>query len=193
MEQRADRDAYFRPGLRLMRIEEDLQLMERAAGWFSDKWAVPAEAYLESMEAACGGRAVPRWYLVIDEKDEIVAGAGIIDNDFHDRPELTPNLCALYVEENWRGRGIAGCLLELAARAALAVKSFGNQLRVVLRYCDRRCALKGGDRADEGVKGDALRAYHRPSRRLRNHIRLRRIMLRGAQRRRGQRQRRRCL
>ena len=60
------------------------------------------------MEAACGGRAVPRWYLVIDEKDEIVAGAGIIDNDFHDRPELTPNLCALYVEESWRGRGIAG-------------------------------------------------------------------------------------
>ena len=114
MEQRADRNAYFMPGLRLLRIEEDLQLMERAAGWFSDKWAVPAEAYLESMEAACGSRAVPRWYLVIDEKDEIVAGAGIIDNDFHDRPELTPNLCALYVEENWRGRGIAGCLLELA-------------------------------------------------------------------------------
>ena len=111
MEQRADRNAYFMPGLRLLRIEEDLQLMERAAGWFSDKWAVPAEAYLESMEAACGGRAVPRWYLVIDEKDEIVAGAGIIDNDFHDRPELTPNLCALYVEENWRGRGVARALL----------------------------------------------------------------------------------
>lgn len=36
---------------------------------------------------------------------------GAIENDFHDRKDLTPNVCAVYTEENRRGRGIAGALL----------------------------------------------------------------------------------
>ena len=32
-------------------------------------------------------------------------------NDFHDRKDLTPNLCALFVEEAYRGRGIAKAIL----------------------------------------------------------------------------------
>lgn len=35
----------------------------------------------------------------------------MIENDFHDRKDLAPNVCAVYVEEEWRGRGIAGGLL----------------------------------------------------------------------------------
>ena len=36
---------------------------------------------------------------------------GVIENDFHDRPDLTPNVCAVYVEKAWRCQGIAGALL----------------------------------------------------------------------------------
>ena len=36
-----------------------------------------------------------------------MAGVGLIPQDFHDRPDLTPNLCALFVEEAWRGQGLA--------------------------------------------------------------------------------------
>lgn len=61
------------------------------------------------------GRAVPQWYLVID-RDTILAGAGVIENDFHDRKELCPNLCALYVEAECRGRGMAGRLLQFICR-----------------------------------------------------------------------------
>ena len=46
----------------------------------------------------------------------IVGGCGIIENDFHKRPDLTPNLCALYVEEDCRCGGIAGALLDFASR-----------------------------------------------------------------------------
>ena len=35
----------------------------------------------------------------------------VIENDFHDRPDLTPNVCAVYVEKAWRCQGIAGALL----------------------------------------------------------------------------------
>lgn len=47
------------------------------------------------------------------ENNEIIAGVGVIENDFHERRDLTANVCALYVEEKYRCRGIAGKLLEL--------------------------------------------------------------------------------
>ena len=46
----------------------------------------------------------------------LLAGAGVIANDFHDRKDLTPNLCALFVEPPWRGRGTAGRLLDFIRR-----------------------------------------------------------------------------
>ena len=46
--------------------------------------------------------------------DEIAGGLGVIENDFHDRKDLTPNVCAVYTEEAHRCRGIAGRLLDMA-------------------------------------------------------------------------------
>ena len=59
---------------------------------------------------------VPQWLVALDEHGEIVAGAGVIENDFHDRRDLAPNVCALYVREDCRGRGIARALLADARR-----------------------------------------------------------------------------
>ena len=79
--------------------------MEAMAQWFAGKWGVPLAAYVESMEECRKASGpVPQWYVVTD--------AGVIANDFHKRPELTPNLCALYVEEPYRRREIARTLLD---------------------------------------------------------------------------------
>ena len=51
---------------------------------------------------------IPQWYVIVDGQRNIIAGTGVIENDFYDRKDLTPNLCALFVEERKRGRGIAG-------------------------------------------------------------------------------------
>lgn len=51
--------------------------------------------------------AVPQWYVVV-QGDKIIAGLGVIENDFHDRKDLSPNVCAVHVEEAYRCRGIAG-------------------------------------------------------------------------------------
>lgn len=40
----------------------------------------------------------------------IVAGLGVIENDFHNRKDLAPNVCAVYTEEDCRCKGIAGKL-----------------------------------------------------------------------------------
>lgn len=95
---------------RIVKITEEPSFKERAANWFHEKWGVPVEAYLESMEAALNGDPVQEWYLCLDG-EEIIAGMGVIENDFHDRKDLTPNICAVYTEERYRGRGICGDLL----------------------------------------------------------------------------------
>ena len=86
-------------------------LLETASRWFHEKWGIPLEAYRESMEACLQGLdPVPQWYVVLDG-ERIVGGLGVIENDFHDRPDLAPNVCAVYVEESYRNRGIAGEML----------------------------------------------------------------------------------
>ena len=45
------------------------------------------------------------------EDGRIIGGLGVIENDFHDRKDLSPNVCAVYVEEDRRCRGIAGEML----------------------------------------------------------------------------------
>ena len=86
---------------------------EKAAAWFHSKWGVPEEAYIECMTDYLNGATEYGWYLCADG-DRIVGGLGVIENDFHDRKDLTPNVCAVYTEEAYRGKGIAGRLLNMA-------------------------------------------------------------------------------
>ena len=65
---------------------------------YSEKWNVPIEAYVKSIKESLISPSVPGWYY-IEENHEIVAGLGIIENDFHKRKDLAPNLCAVYVKE----------------------------------------------------------------------------------------------
>lgn len=91
------------------------ELLEASAIWFSQKWGIPLDAYRKSMEMHIQQKTgIPQWYIILDEKKELIAGAGIIENDFHDRKDLSPNLCALYVEKKHRNQGIAKRLLDFA-------------------------------------------------------------------------------
>ena len=94
-------------------LREKPEYMESAALWFHSKWGVPKEAYLECMEAYLQKKTEYGWYLCLDDS-EIVSGLGVIKNDFHDRPDLTPNICAVYTEKSHRCQGIAGNLLTMA-------------------------------------------------------------------------------
>ena len=94
-------------------LRERPKLMDVAATWFHEKWGVSREAYLECMEAYLRQETEYGWYLCLDE-DQIVGGLGVIENDFHDRKDLTPNVCAVYTDEDYRCQGIAGKLLYLA-------------------------------------------------------------------------------
>ena len=92
-------------------LKDAPERLPQAAAWFHEKWGIPLEAYRESMEESLGeNTVVPRWYMAMTG-ERIIGGLGIIENDFHDRKDLTPNVCAVYTEEEFRGQGIAGKLL----------------------------------------------------------------------------------
>lgn len=94
-------------------LREKPELKEKAAEWFSSKWRVPKEAYLQCMESFLCGETEYGWFLSLDG-EKIIGGLGVIENDFHNRKDLTPNICAVYTEKEYRGQGVAGRLLNMA-------------------------------------------------------------------------------
>lgn len=96
----------------ILRLTDRPELKEQAALWFHHKWNIPLEAYMESMNQCLRKeQPVPQWYVAL-ENDMIIGGLGVIENDFHNRKDLTPNVCAVYTEQAKRRNGVAGALLD---------------------------------------------------------------------------------
>ena len=100
-------------GYSFIALRDCPSLKDAAARWFHSKWGVPEQAYQICMSAYLNGESEYGWYLCLDG-ERIIGGLGVIENDFHDRKDLSPNVCAVYTEEAFRGQGIAGQLLDFA-------------------------------------------------------------------------------
>lgn len=97
--------------MKILRLIDKPEIKGAMAEWFHQKWGIPQEAYLASMEECLERKSpIPQWYAAV-QGEKIIAGLGVIENDFHDRKDLTPNVCAVYVEPEYRCQGIAGELL----------------------------------------------------------------------------------
>ena len=95
------------------KIREHKEYIQDAASWFQAKWDIPQEEYLKSMnESLLKETSIPQWYIMLENDNSIIGGIGVIENDFHNRKDLTPNICALYVDEKYRRQGVAGYMLK---------------------------------------------------------------------------------
>ena len=134
-------------------LRERQELKDMAAQWFYSKWGVPKEAYLESMEAYLNKENEYGWYLCLNG-NKIAGGLGVIENDFHDRKDLTPNICAVYTEEEYRCKGIAGRLLDMAvgdlkSKGITPVYLVTDHIGFYERYGWKfLCMVHGDDEAD---------------------------------------------
>lgn len=143
----------------LKKLCEYPEFCEKAAHWFSQKWDIPVEAYQESIQKCIEQKTgIPQWYIVLDDKEKIIAGAGIIDNDFHDRKDLSPNLCALFVEEQYRKQGIAKDILNFA-RKELGTMGF-EKLYLVTDHTEfyEKCGWNFLTTVNDD-EGDSIRMY----------------------------------
>lgn len=107
--------------MEILKLREHSELAAEAAAWFHSKWDIPIEEYTGSIQGCLTSKSVPQWYVAVED-GQIIGGIGVIENDFHNRRDLTPNVCAVYVEENYRCRGIAGKLLDFVCKD---MRSFG--------------------------------------------------------------------
>ena len=103
--------------MNLIKLRENSLLKDKAAQWFSQKWNIPFEEYMESITQCIEKKSgVPQWYVILNDRQDIIAGVGVIENDFHNRKDLSPNLCALFVEQPYRNRGVARQILDFVRK-----------------------------------------------------------------------------
>jgi len=134
-------------------LREKPEIKESAAQWFHSKFSVPAEEYLRCMEAYLNEETEYGWYLCLDG-DKIIGGMGVIENDFHERKDLSPNICAVFTEEEYRHKGIAGNLLnitveDLRSKGISPVYLVTDHTGFYERYgWEFFCMVQGDDEAD---------------------------------------------
>lgn len=136
-------------------------LIPDAAQWFHKKWQVPLQAYLDSMTQSIDAKNnVPAWYVIRNEKGQIIAGLGVIENDFHLRPDLTPNICAVYVEPAYRKQGLSRMLLDHACREL--ARHFIQDVYLITTHTAyyERCGWEFLTMVEED-SGGLVRMYHK--------------------------------
>lgn len=100
--------------MKYVSIRENPSYAEKAICYFQEKWGSEETNLLyEDCITSCltSPSKLPQWYLLL--KDETIVGcAGLIPNDFISRMDLYPWLCALYIEEEFRGNSYGKLLIE---------------------------------------------------------------------------------
>lgn len=104
-------------------VREHPELAGEAIAYFQARWATAdSRAVYEDCIRHClaSPSPLPQWYLLRDG-EKTVGGAGLIPNDFISRMDLWPWLCALYVDEPYRGHNLGGLLISRGKADAKAL------------------------------------------------------------------------
>lgn len=109
--------------MRIISIRETPEYKSLAISYFQKSWPkVNPIIYSDCIEhSITSTQPLPQWYLL--EKDQQIIGcAGLITNDFISRMDLYPWICAIFIDEKFRGHNYGSLLIEKAKQDA---KSFG--------------------------------------------------------------------
>lgn len=102
--------------IELFSVREHPELADDMIAFFQRHWATKDSMKVyENCIRSCleTDSPLPQWYVLM-LNGKIVAGAGLITNDFISRMDLWPWLAALYVEEECRGCSLGRELIRYA-------------------------------------------------------------------------------
>ena len=74
-------------GYQIVRLIDKPEMKEKMANWFSEKWSVPLQAYLDSMEDCLSRtKPIPQWYVAVEDS-RIIGGLGVLSiHSLHQLP-----------------------------------------------------------------------------------------------------------
>lgn len=106
--------------MNIISVRENPQYKDTAIKYFQSKWANENTLLVyEDCISSClsSSNPLPQWYLL--ENDGVIIGcAGLITNDFISRMDLYPWICAVFIEDAFRGNAYASQLLNKAKEDA---------------------------------------------------------------------------
>ena len=100
--------------IKILNLRDHPELIVRASSVFQGYFGIPKDVYFESMRDSLLTSTYPLWFIAYYQDKYIIGGLGIIENDFHSKKELFPNICAVYVSDGYRGIRISELLINEA-------------------------------------------------------------------------------
>lgn len=106
--------------MKIISVRENPEFQHQAIEYISSKWSAPRIIYEDSItHSLTTSNPLPQWYL-LEKEGKLIGCAGLITNDFISRMDLYPWLCALFIEEDYRGNSYGLRLIEKAKQDAIA-------------------------------------------------------------------------
>ncbi len=101
--------------IKIISIRESPDYKNAAIRYFQNSWPDVLPVIYDDCISNCidAKNTLPQWYL-LELKDNLIGCAGLITNDFISRGDLYPWLCALFIDEGYRGNNYASLLIEKA-------------------------------------------------------------------------------
>jgi GNAT superfamily N-acetyltransferase len=113
--------------MKVISVRENPEYKDIMIRYFQKTWASPNSmmVYADCISSSItASNPLPQWYILMEE-DQIIGCAGLITNDFISRMDLYPWLCALYIEEEYRGKNLGKLLMD-KAKADTRAAGFQN-------------------------------------------------------------------
>lgn len=101
--------------MKVISIREHPEYVESAIEYFQNNWATVKSMmiYDDSIRHSIDTESkLPHWYVLLDDDEEIVGCAGLITNDFISRMDLYPWICALHIDNEYRGNRYSELLID---------------------------------------------------------------------------------
>lgn len=101
--------------MRIISVRENPEYKDKIIQYFQNSWSEIAPIIYEDCisHSINAEDSLPQWY-VLENNNEIIGCAGLITNDFISRMDLYPWVCAIFIEEKYRGNNYSKLLIEKA-------------------------------------------------------------------------------